>query len=337
MPGPGIVVQRDWQFSVEKQAAWDTAETGGSPIGLPLEDMPIKLPPGNMTIPHSSGTRSLSEISMYNDSSGVIATATMPVMPVTPQTLTALLPGILQKNEAWEESTDEWTMYPVEVADLPLMRDSDEGYFYTLVRKHPTDAATAERIINAIPTAMKLVVHPTDDNGVLVFKPIEWIGQGYTNSVDIDDTIVQQSLVTLYKWTAIGKFAVDANDMTNDFFSAEIDISYGGKYQGDTINGDGVFPEFTCGGTFTVAKNGNTESMKDLCHTDVVSNAIAIQLDFGDSTVSSLGELNITMYAYLRDYEAAYEDGEQITFTFEGCLASADQDAFRVVYWDNIT
>jgi len=340
MAGPGLITTRDYIHTIEKQAAWDTAIDSTS-TGLPIETMEIKQPPGNMTVPHSSGTRSLSEISTYNDISGVISTATMSVMPVTPELMTLIMPGILQHNGAtgsggWVASpANVFTMFPNEVAALPLMRDSDEGSFYTLVRTHPTNSTTSDRIINALPTSMKLAIHPTDDNGVLVFKPIEWIGQGYTNSVNPGATVTQAPLSVLYKWSTIFAFSVDGNAMTNDFFSMEIDLSYGAKYQFDTINGDAVFPEFTCGGTFVVAKNANTEALKDACHTDVVSNAIAILLQWGDGTVSASGELNLTLYAYLRDYDITYEDGEQITFTFEGCLASAGEYPFSSKHFDD--
>ena len=329
-----IKVQQDYEFSIERETTFGTA-VDTSPIGLPTENLVIEHEPDIHKIPRADGVRGEYEARRWQDTASTIPKASMGLV-MTPQLMALMLPGILQKDVDWAAVTNVWTMYPVQYADLPAPRGDDTGYFFTLARRSPV-ANDSVRLAGAIPTDFKFTIHPTENDGVL-FCDSNWIGASYSRKVNLSQNSTQASLVNLFKWGDIGlvkftDYGSNEYTLTNDFLSAEINISYGAKFANDIPTGEVVFPLLTVSGNFKVGAGDNTEVMKDLVRASAINTTNLLQIQFGDGTVSTDGELNLDIYCYLSSHEDDYTEGENIVFGFEGVLGTTGQYPFQAEFF----
>jgi hypothetical protein len=324
----GVEVLRDFRFTIERQTTWGTV-VDSAPIGLPTDEMFVKLDSGNHVIPMATGTPWDVEAHSFNDSSIMIPKVTFKV-PATPQLLTLFMPAILQKSADYTAASDVWTYIPQLVASRPLMRGSNQGYFYTLTARS-ANANKSIRMHDAVCTSLKRMIHPTNDDKVCYLE-LEFIGRGYTIAANPSGTVTDASLATLYKWIDLDAFTINGSAMITDFVSLETTISYGAKFRNDVPTGEIVFPKLETSGQFVVASNSNTDTLKGLCKTNAVSNAIPMLLQWGDGTVGSAGEWNTEEYIQLLDHESDRAEGENITFQFRGNGGGSGEYPFKSVH-----
>ena len=337
MADAGRKVIDDFQFTIEQQAAWGTV-IDTAPIGLPTKDLEVTLDPVNVVIDRADGVRGTSENASYNDSTNSIARARFKC-PATPLLLKTLVPGLLQKNVAYTDSSGVWTFIPQAIADLPTPRDdTDAGYFYTITRRSPT-ASNSTRIHNAIMTTMKLMLDHASDDGLLMIE-CEFIAPASTYSIvaNPSGTVTQASLASVYQYIGgiNGLDTISLNSQSHalgDIMSFELNPTWNAKFQGDNPAGEVVFPRFECTGSIKIAGNSYTEALKVLCRTAAVASQVDLQIDWGDGTVSSAGELQLKSHLKMMSYTdpPELEDGEIITFNFNGEWGGAGEYPFSCI------
>jgi len=327
-------VKLDYTFTYEREAAYDTP-VDSAPVGIPTEDMTFKQEPNTHRFMRAMGTRGVDEENAWNDTFGVFPTASVSVR-MCPQIMQELMPGILQDSTNYETVGGKWTMFTNNYADLPSPRTTGDGYFYTLTRNSP-DTANDEYLTSAIPTSLKLSIDPSANDGVLI-GDFEFIGKDYTREATHSGTITDAPLTEQYQWgeiTAVKLTTPSAGEtnMINDFVSCEFNITNGAKYVSDLPEGEVVFPKWEVTGQLKVIAGTTTEEMKTLVLASLVNTGMPLVISFGDGTVSEPGEMNITSHIYLTNWESDFEEGEVITFDFEGVFGGAGEYPFKVEFW----
>lgn len=311
---PGYKVLSDYTFTMERGSVWGTKiET--APIGLPTEDMTFTYEPEAHRLNRAWNYRGQHESNSWQDTFNKVPTASSSVI-MTPELMTIILPGLLQKDSDWVATINVWDMFTNNYADLPLPKGSDEGYFFTLVRNSPA-AGDDEIIDSAIISSMKLMVSPTDNEGVLK-ADIEFVGTGYATGQTAGGTITHASLAEMFNWGDITAVSFGASDLTSDFISAEINISNGAKLAQDLPSGEVVFPRWEVTGTIKIIANALTEAMKAKVLSNDVDSAEPLTITFGNAVVAANGDMNIVSHAYLTGWSSDFAEGEVIEFTFEG-------------------
>ena len=321
-------VKQDYTFTYERQAAYGTA-IDTAPVGIPTEDMTFKQEPNVHRFMRAMGTRGIKEENAWNDTFGVFPTASVS-MRMTPQLMSEMLPGILQDSTDYETDVGVWTMFTNNHADLPLLSD-DEGYFYTITRNSP-EVLNDEYITDAVPSSLKLTVDPTANDGVLV-GDFEFFGSAYTRGVTVAGVITNAPLTEQYQWGEIAAVSFDSNDILSDFISCEFNITNGAKHASDLPTGEVVFHKWEVTGQLKILAGSTTEAMKTLVLSSAVSTGKELVVSFGDGTVSSAGEMDITSFCLLTNWESDYEEGEVITFDFEGVFGGAGEYPFEVSFF----
>lgn len=329
-----VQTQKDFQFTFEKQAAWDT-QLDSTPTLMLTEDMSFSIEPNNHNIPIARGIRGSHESDNWNDLTGVIPTATATVY-MTPTMMQNLLPALCQYSGVWAAAANIYDIYAHDTcADFPNPKADDDGYYYTLTRR-ACQASKSSYLKNAVPTNFTFKISNTDNDQILVCDT-EWIGQGYTRATSPTGTVTTTTLSGLhYTFGNIGVVSWGAYDLTSDFKSAEISATNGAAYVDDLPTGPVAFNGWEVTGNFVVAAGSNTEAMKALCESDDADNAVTFTIAFGDGTVSSAGEANITVFGYLNSFEENFESGETITFNFRGVFGAspATENPLRVQFYE---
>jgi len=324
-------VKNDYTFTLERQSAYGTAiET--APIGLPTEDMTFSIEPNAHRLNRAWGYRGQHEANSWNDTFGIIPTASVSVI-MTPPLMEAMLPGILQVDSDWAPATNVYTMYTNNYANLPSPKGTEDGYFYTLVRNSP-DALNDESLIDAIPTTLTLSIGPTDNEGILSAS-FEYAASEYSREVTLSGTLGHAALDNMFKWGDIVDVSYGVSGLTSDFVSAEITITNGAKLAQDLPTGEWVFPKWEVTATVKVIANANTEGLKTLVLDNDVSSADTLKIAFGTSatTPAADGDLILTCFSYLTSWASDYEEGEVIDFTFEGVFGGAGEYPFQAKFW----
>lgn len=328
-----IKTQKDFQFTAELQGTWSTA-IDTAPLLLLTEDMPISIEPNNHNVAIARGIRGSHEKDNWNDLVGVIPTAQASFY-VVPETMEQLLPAMCQRTTDWTASTNVWTMYTVDTCSaFPNPADDNTGYFYTLTRR-ACQSTQSVRIDNAVPTNFTFNISETDNEGVLYCES-DWIGQHYTSAVQPTGTVTDQTLANAYSFANIGEFSYGAYDMTDNFVSCQISLTNGAKYVRDLPTGPIVFNGWEVSGNFVVAADSNTETLKGLCQSMTPSDARTLTLEFGNGTVDTTGDLNITVFCYLDSFEEDFTEGHSVTFNFRGVFGNvaSDEYPFRAVFYN---
>jgi len=321
-----IKTQRDFQFTFEKQSTWDTA-IDSAPIMILTEDMPINIEPNNHNVRIARGIRGDHEKDNWNDLVGSIPTATV-TSYITPTLLSGLLPAMMQKTSpTWSGVANIWNVYTVDsCSNWPNPAQDGDGYFYTLARRSCVSNGSV-RIKNAVPTNYTFTISETDNEGALYLSS-EWIGQGYQSGQSLTGTVRSTTISGAYSFANIGAVSWGAYDLTDAFVSAEISITNGARYVRDLPSGPIVFNGWEVTGNFVVASTSNTETMKGLCQSASAEDARTLTISFGDGTVNSAGELNITVFSYLNSFTEDFSEGETITFNFRGVFGTTASNEY---------
>ena len=317
-------VLTDYVFTYERDTAWDT-ERDFWPVGIPTEDMTFAMEANLHRFNRAMGIRGMSEENAFNDTFGKVSTATTSIR-FTPQLMKELMAGILQKKVDWSPSTNVYTMYTANYADLPDPKVSGTGYFYTLVRNSP-DGTNDEVIKCAIPTSINLKIAPNDADGMLT-GDMEFVGTGYLRSQTQSGIIANAALTSAFLWgntkLAVSGISFGSYNLTGDFVSAEFSITNGCKFAQDLPTGEVVFPAWKVTGSIKLLAGPNTEAMKTLCLSNTVNNSDALIIAFGNMTKTNgnfvpaaNGDMQIKSQCYLNGWSSDYAEGEVIDFTFE--------------------
>lgn len=322
----GIRQQGDFQHTIEGQAAWDTP-IDTAPIGLITNNLVINMEPDVHDTPHDRGLRFMDEADSFADTEASTGTAEADVT-VTPTFITDILPGLLQKTSAWTDTAGVWDFYSISsVANVPLCRTSDQGYFYTITKRSPT-ASHSERLSNAVMRRCVLTIHPKNGNtpGSLSAK-CEWIGTTYTNTANPSASITHDEVTTLYKWGGIVAVSYNGTSILDDFISAEFDFTFGAKFIGDVPTGEVAFPKFECKTTFTVSQNSTIGALKSTIRNRAIDTAVPFVIDWSAAgTMADAGDLKITAFGYPTEFnDTDRAEGEVQTVTmmsYGGTLAS---------------
>lgn len=312
----GYKVLSDYTFTIEKETSYGVP-VASAPIGLPTESMEFNIESNKHRLNRAWGYRGQHEANSWNDTFGVVPSATVNFI-MTPQLMTLVLPGILQKSTSWTPAANVYTMYTNNYADLPLIKGSNEGYFYTLVRNSPK-ALDDERITSAVPSTLKLSVGPTDNEGILMGE-WEFLGSEYDRGLTVSGTVSHAALTDMYKWGELNAVTYSGYTLTSDFVSMELNVTNGLKKVSDLPDGEFVMPKWEVTGTLKVIANANTEAMKTLVLNTDVSQGAELKIAFGTSstTPAANGDLILTSFCYLTGWSSDYAEGEVIDFTFEG-------------------
>ena len=316
-----IQVLNDFTFTYEKASVWGTA-TGSAPRGIPTEDMPISIEPVTHEVMRSYGFRGKVTDNVWQESSLSVPVANF-TAPVVPQMLKELLPTLLQSGSAWTTgSANIYSMFPKQYAGLPNPANG-EGTFVTLVRNSPVSGNDV--ILNsAVAKSLKLTVDVKNENAILI-GAWDFIGKGFAKNTTAPGTISNLAITNAYRFSAIT--ACTFNSIYDLFSygltSIEWNITNGAKFVNDLPTGGVVFPKWEVTGNFKVAAGADSETLKDLVNTNAAGNAAPLVVSFGDGTVSTAGEMNITCNAYLTKYDVSYTEGEVITFSFIGTFNAA--------------
>lgn len=312
----GIRQEGDFRCTIEKQSAWGTP-ISTAPVGLPTEDLQITMEGDRHIIPVDRGIRFNHEDDRFVDTASSIPVARFSC-PITSNLLKVALGGLLQKSTAWAAASSVYTMYPEAPANLPLCRTSSEGYFYTITRRSPT-ASQSERISDAVLRRLKLSLHPTNNNGLL-WGEFEFVGTTYTHSANPSESITQESLsaTTRYSWGDLDDVIYDGGaDMLNDFISFELDMTFGAKFVGDSVRGEMHFPRFEGTATLVAGQNSITQACEAYRRSQAISTGRPLALKWGDGTVSTAGEMNITLFTHVNTFDDSDRgEGEIHTVTF---------------------
>lgn len=328
-----VKTQKDFQFTLELQSTWSTARDS-APLLLLTEDMPISIEPNNHNVNVARGIRGSHESDNWNDLVGVIPTAQCNFY-VVPETMEQVLPAMLQKATDWTAAASVWTMFTVDTCSAwPNPAENNDGYFYTLTRR-ACQSTSSVRIDNAVPTNLTFRLSETDNEGVL-FCESEWIGQHYTSSVQPTGTVTNQTLTDAYSFADVGEFSYGAYDMTDNLESIEISLTNGARYVRDLPTGPIVFNGWEVSGSFTVAADTNTETLKGLCQSMNPSDARTLTLEFGDGTVNAAGEANLTVFCYLNSFTEDFTEGHTVTFSYRGVFGTvaSNEFPFRAVFYN---
>jgi len=330
---PAIKTQNFFQYTFEKQSAWDTTIDTAPKLLLTEEEMPINIEPNHHNPKIKRGVNGEHEKDAWNDLVGVIPTATV-TSYITPQIMSGILPAICQRTPSWSGIANVWSIFTNgDCTYTPNPKNDGTGYFYTLTRRYCT-ASNSVRINNAIPTNMTFTISETDNEGAL-YMTSDWIGQNYASAQSPTGTVVDSTFSGVYSFANIGAVSFGAYDLTDALVSAEISLSNGAKYIKDLPTGPVVFNGWEVTGNFVVTSTANTETMKSLCQSDVASNAKTFTISFGDGTVSSAGEMNLTVFCYLTGFTPDFSDGESITFNFVGKFGdtASNEYPFRAQFY----
>lgn len=321
----GIRQQGDFQHCIERQTAWGTP-VDSSPGGMITNNLVINAAPDEHNTMHDRGLRFEDEADTFSDTASTIPTAEADVT-VDVGFLIDYLPGLLQKSTSWAAAASIYNIYPISgVGTLPLCRTSDEGYFYTITKRSPT-VNLSEKLSDAIMRRCVLTIHPKNGQtpGALSAK-CEWIGTTYTNTANPSGTVTHDELTTIYKWGSIGDVSIGGTTIKDDFISAEIDMTFNAKLMGDVPTGEAHFPKFEAKVTLVAAQNTTTGAFKSTIRSRAIDTATPIVIRWGDGTLSSNGELNITCFGVPTDFDDTDRtEGEVHTVTFRcvgGTLAS---------------
>jgi len=322
----GYKVLSDYSFTLERETVYGTP-VGSAPIGLPTETMTFTQTPNKHRLNRAWGYRGQHEANTWQDTYGVVPTAAVSMI-MTPQLMEVLLPGVLQNATDWTATSNVWTMYTNNYANLPLPKGNDEGYFYTLVRNSPA-TLDDERLTSAVPTSLTLSIGPTDNEGILM-ADWEFAAKEYDRSITVSGTIAHAELTDMYKWGELVNVSFGAYDLTSDFVSAEIKVTSGAKLVSDIPDGEFVFPKWEVSCTLKVIANSNTEAMKTKVLNRDVNLAETLKIAFGTSatTPSAEGDLILTMFAYATEWSSDYTEGEIIDFTFEGVFGNTGSSEY---------
>ena len=313
--------QKDLIFSAERGTAWGTA-VHSSPVGLPAKEMAITLEPSVHNFERCQGIRGDHENDFFIDTNGAIPTASVAI-PMTPQLMELLLPGVLQTNSDYTKTVSNYTMQTHNYAELPTPKNDNDGYFYTLERNRPGgDGAEDVILSSAIPTSLKLSVAPLDNEGVL-WGEFEFTGKGYNNDATASgEDATEASVAALYNFNAITAFSFGAYDLTDDLVNFEVNITSGAKLVNDIPNGEVTFPKWEVTGTFNVLGGTNTNTMKDLVYSSLINTGQTLTLSFGTNAPVADGDLTLTMFCYLTSEASNFEEAESIEFGFRGVFGS---------------
>lgn len=314
---PGTVVKLDYTYSIEKGATWGTA-IDTAPYGLPIDQLEIKQSSIQHEFPRAYGIRATQEDNYFSEDTLSIPTAKISNMPVTPVILKDLLGGILQKPTAWSPTTSIYTMFAnTTYAGAPAFR-SNEGYFYTITRNTP-ESAKDERIASAVPHTLKLSLDVKDNNSVLM-ADLDFIGNGYARNVTATTTPLVYGLATLYKFSGLGAVKFDSVSIKADFIGFEVEIKNNAKFVNDLPTGEIVLPKYEASGKIKMmGGSAEAELMKTYAQNSAQSTGRQFEIQWGDGTVSSAGELNLSFFCYLTNWSSSYDEGEVIEFDFVGC------------------
>lgn len=299
-----IRVESDYQITIEKQSAWNTA-IDTAPIGLPCTDLIITMEADKHIIPRDHGARYDREEDAFHDTAATIPTAKCS-FPVTPNLLKNLLGGLLQSTPAWAPTGSAYDLYPVATSAIPTMGAtaaatlSSEGYFYTLTKKSPT-ASYSERITNAVIRSLTFSLHHTENHGVL-WADCEFVGTAYTNTANPSGTVTQEPLTSVYAWGDLDIVTYDAQSLFSDFVSMKLDMTWGAKMANDSPRGYMQFPRFEATCQVVAGQSTAMTNARGYLRSQAVSTGRPLVLSWGDGTISSAGEMNITVFGRVDEF-----------------------------------
>ncbi len=321
----GVRNEGDFQCTIERQATWGTP-ISTAPIGLNTVDLKITHDGDRHIVPVDRGIRFNHEDDRFVDTASTFPVCSFSA-PFTHGMMKTVLPGLLQKATNWTVS-GATVFYPAAPADLPTPRaitGTAGGYAYTIGRRSPT-ASQGERISDAICRRLKISLHPTNNNGLL-WGEWEFIGTTYSHSVDLapdaspDPTQDPLTATTgRLAWANLADVIVDGGaDLLTDFVSFELDMTFGAKFAGDTPRGEVLFPRFEATLTATFGQNTQTQAYEALMRSQAISTGHTIIFKWGDGTVSSAGELNLTFHGNVETFDDSdRSEGETHKITLSG-------------------
>jgi hypothetical protein len=313
------VVGHDYQYTIEQESTFGTA-VDSTATSIATESMEINHDPKIHQIARASGERGQSEVDTWSDQVGSIPTTSVS-FPATPASLN-YLKAVLQKDSAWAQATDTWTIYTNNYSALPDFSD-DEGYFYTLVANSPV-AAYDERIVSAVGSSFKLSIDPEANEGCLTAE-VEFAGKSSAKGVTSSATVSDPVLTSLYKWSSLDSFLINATQASADFYSFEINVANGAKFVpaggGDNV----VLPRWEVTGSFTILGGSTAETYKAYPLATAASAAIPLVLTIDDFILTS--------YVYLTAFSEDKGEEEKVTFEFTGVFGGAGEYPCMVA-WD---
>jgi hypothetical protein len=282
-------------------------------------------------IPRDHGARYDREEDAFHDTSATFPTAKCS-FPVTSNILKTVLPGLLQATPAWSPTGAVYDMYPVATSAIPLMGAtaattlSSEGYHYTIIKKSPT-ASYSEKITNAVIRNMKLSLHPTENYGVL-WAECEFIGTTYTNTDNTTLGETQEALTRtlMYPWGDLDIVLYGAQSLFSDFVSFSLDMTWGAKLSSDSPRSYMQFPRFESTCQVTAGQCAAMTTARASLRSQAVSDSKAITFTWGDGTASEAGELSISVFGRVDDFnDDDRAEGEVCTMTIAGNKGGAGE------------
>ena len=319
----------DYAITVERESTYGT-NPDTAPIIIPTAELPgFTIEPKAHRFNRLMGYRAQHEEGAWQDTNGSIPTATLTTL-VTPQIAHILFPAILQKAADWTDATNLWTLYSVvSGSDFPAPVVSNEGYFYTIVKRAAEFDDNDEIFSGAVASAMTLSISPTDNDGVL-FASFDFFGSAYTRESNSGVVGSVAALTNLFKHEDISLFSVGEDTLTTNLTNATFNITNGAKLVGDRVGGEVVFPKFEVSGSFSVRADANTEDLKDACESTAPDGGMLITLAFTDDTPDAAGELVIKVFAILKSWSVEIDLGEVVTFEFDGVLGDTESSEYPI-------
>jgi len=312
--------QNDFQFSIEREAAWGTA-ISTTPLGLPTEELEISIEPNSHRFARSRAVRGQHEDDSWQDLNAAIPTASTTVI-LNAELMSIMMTGLCQKSTDWAAAANVWTIDSLAAAaTVPTPKADNSGYYYTLVRNSPVGSEDV-RITSAVISNATLSLDPVDNDGLLM-GAFEFIGKAYTRGGTYTVPASQSSIATPYKWSGVTAVTWDGDNVLNDFVSMEMSLTNGGKLQGDIPSGEAVFPKWEGSLTLRLHASSFSEGMKGEAHSNAVNDAKPFVISWGDNPADSAGELNITFQGLITSAESSYDEGEVIDFTIDGLFTDA--------------
>jgi len=298
----GIRNRADFRYTIERQTTWGTP-VDTAPIGLPCADLSITLEGDEHKIDVDRGIRVDHEDDTFIDTASMVPVARCS-MPITSGMLKVLLPGLLQKTTDWTAAANVWDLFPTVPASIPLMRTSNQGYFYTLTKRSPT-ASLSERITNAVLRRLKLSLSAKENKGVL-WGDLEFVGTTFSDTANPSGSITQDPLgsTVRYGWGDLASVLYDGGaSILTDFVSFELDMTWNAELAGDTGRGEMLFPRFEANCTLVAGQNAVTQACKAYSRSQAVSTGRPLVLRWGDGTVSTAGEMDLTVFTQVKSFD----------------------------------
>lgn len=334
MSGVSPKVLKDFILSAEKETTFGTPVDSTS-IALPTDDMQFDPQFSNHQIARARGVRGDHEGDAFNDSDLSIPTASF-TAPVTSNQFVVLLPGVLQSASAWSPTTNVYDMFTVAGSEsLPTPKADNSGYFYTLFRNSSDATLDDERLTSAIPTSLKLSLDPNENDGLLTAQ-WDFIAKAYSRGITGSGTVTQESLAStlIYKYSGLTTISAwGQSPALKDIAGFEINVTNNGKFLLNNPNSEVVFPMFDVSGTLKLVGGAAAEAIKALCASSAVSTGADLSFTWGDGTVSSAGEMILTVFGLPLSYTMDYSDGEICSIAFKGMFGGESEYPFEANFF----